>query len=142
MLTYIGERRPKAAKSTLAGVFNKYVGSKLPSHVFAENAPFGKGHHPVGQLLLALPVHCDHLHLIHCVPHKLEPICRGKSGQQALDACASHLDPIFKDAGQARDQLYLGNPVEEEDVDLCPAGGVEGGESNIIRQDKGGQSLS
>lgn len=110
--------------------------------MFAENAPFGKGHHPVGQLLLALPVHCDHLHLIHCVPHKLEPICRGKSGQQALDACASHLDPIFKDAGQARDQLYLGNPVEEEDVDLCPAGGVEGGESNIIRQDKGGQSLS
>ena len=49
------------------------------------------GHHSVGQLFLTLPVHGDHLHLIHCVPNKLEPICWGKSPQQALDACASHL---------------------------------------------------
>ena len=59
--------------------------------MFAEYAPLRMGQHSVGQILLALPVHGHHLHLVHCVPNKLEPICRGKSAQQDLDACAAHL---------------------------------------------------
>ena len=59
--------------------------------MFAEYASLRMGQHSVGQLLLTLPVHSHHLHLVHCVPNKLEPICRGKSAQQDLDACAAHL---------------------------------------------------
>ena len=120
------------------------LGGNLPSHMFAEYASLRMGQHSVGQLLLTLPVHSHHLHLVHCVPNKLEPICRGKSAQQALDACASHLCTYIRlnDAGNKPGQGYLGNPVEEEDVDLCPASGVERGKGDIIWQVKRGQNLS
>ena len=65
----------------------------LPCHVFAEYAPLRMGHHSLRQLLLSLPVHSHHLHLVHCVPNKFEPICRGKFAQQELDACAADLYP-------------------------------------------------
>ena len=67
------------------------LGGNLPSHMFAEYASLRMGHHSVGQILLALPVHGHHLHLVHGVLNKLEPIFRGKSAQQDLDACAAHL---------------------------------------------------
>ena len=63
--------------------------------MFAEDAPLRERAHPLGQLLLPLPVHGDHLHLVHCVPHQLEPIGRGKSSKKALDACTSYL-PQFE----------------------------------------------
>ena len=59
--------------------------------MFAEDAPLGERAHPLGKLLLPLPVHGDHLHLVHRVPHQLEPIDRGKSSKKALDAGASYL---------------------------------------------------
>ena len=107
--------------------------------MFAEDAPLGERAHPLGQLLLPLPVHGDHLHLVHRVPHQLEPIDRGKSSKKALDAGASYL-PQF-DSQQISKFLAsfilvtsknncshnpdLGNPVEEEDVHFCLARGVE-----------------